>query len=206
MYFNKINQGLFLLLLSFTFIYATCRKHPIDCSNTIYNFELGIKAYPVLDSIHINDTIWVEINDSTILKDVQTGREINYEGATNLGAAIGFQKYSGSTSQFTISAADKFAFFVARGTNVLNTMPELYKEYFFTQESGRYVFKLAIIPKETGVFRFVFSNASGVVRKNDNCTKAFFTLNFKNTNQHFYLFPGGANTPPGGGAYYFKVY
>jgi hypothetical protein len=55
---------------------------------------MAIKASPDLDSIHINDTIWLEVNEPTILKDVQTGKDVNYSGAANLGSAIGFEKVS----------------------------------------------------------------------------------------------------------------
>lgn len=168
---------------------------------------MAIKASPDLDSIHINDTIWLEVNEPTILKDVQTGKDVNYNGATNLGSAIGFEKLSPTTGEFMTGVVDRFNFFLVKGINVTNVSPEIYKEYFFAEENGRYIFKLGVIPKEKGIFGLVFSNASSVIRKNDNCTKAFFTLNFKNTNQHYYLnpnFTGGPVAP--GGDYYFKVY
>jgi hypothetical protein len=44
-----------------------------------------------------------------------------------------------------------------------------------------------------------------VSRNNSNCERASFQIDFQQTDQHFYLYPGGAGTPPGGGAYYFKV-
>jgi len=207
MYSNKINTSLFLVLLSVTCIYATCRKHPLDCSRTVANFELGIKAYPNLDSIHLNDTIWVEVDEPTVLTDISTGKSIDYSGASNLGSAIWFEKVSPTTGQFITGVVDRFNFFLVKGINVTNTAPDIYKEYFFAEENGRYVFKVGVIPKEKGIFGLVFSNASSVIRKNDNCTKASFVLNFKNTNQHYYLNPnytGGPVAP--GGAYYFKVY
>ena len=80
------------------------------------------------------------------------------------------------------------------------------REFQFVQQNDRYLFKLGIIPKEVGVFGVGFSNAANVYRKNDACTKANFTINFKGTNQHYYLnpnFQGGP--PPTGGDYYFKV-
>lgn len=205
MYSKKRNTFLFLMLLSLTGIYSTCHKH-LDCRETFYNFEMGIKAYPDKDSVHVGDTIWLEVNEPTTLKDVQTGTMVDYSGAANLGTSIAFQEYTSTTGQFTISAVAKFKFFVVKGVNVINTSPDLYKEYFFVEENVRYIFRLGVIPTETGVFRLGFSNASSVVRKSDRCTKAFFSLNFKNTNQHFYFYPGGAGTPSGGGTYYFKVY
>jgi hypothetical protein len=50
-------------------------------------------------------------------------------------------------------------------------------------------------------------NAANVYREG-NCSKANFSINFKNTNQHLYFnevsFPG-VILPPGGGIYLFKV-
>lgn len=52
------------------------------------------------------------------------------------------------------------------------------------------------------------SNASNVFRKNNNCTKANFEINFKNTNQHLNLnkisFPD-VDLSEGGGVYLFRV-
>lgn len=194
------------MLLSLASIYATCRKH-LDCRETVYNFEMGIKAYPDRDSIHVGDTVWLEVDESTMQADVITGGTINFTGASNLGSAIGFKKLSSATNMFTIDAVQKLDFFLVKGKEVTNTLPSLYKEYFFAEENNRYIFKLGVVPKESGVFILVFSNATGVVRKSDNCTKASFILNFENTNQHHYLnpsFPGGTVAP--GGDYYFKVY
>jgi len=52
------------------------------------------------------------------------------------------------------------------------------------------------------------SNASNIYRKNDNCTKANFGINFTATNQHLYfneIVLPGVTLPAGGGIYLFKV-
>lgn len=204
MCFNKIHATLFLLFLAVISICSQCKD--LDCREQVFSFEIGIKAYPDKDSIRVNDTIWLEVNEQTTLKDLQTGSIIDFSGAANLGSAIGFKKYSSVTGQFTTDAVEKFNFYLIKGTEVPNRTPSLYKEYFFAEENG-YVFRLGVIPKETGTFVLVFSNATSVVRKRDNCTKASFVLNFKKTNQHYYLNPnfvGGPVAP--GGDYYFKVY
>ncbi len=185
---------------------STCKKK-LDCRESVYSFEIGIKAYPDKDSINVGDTVWLEVNETTVLTDGQTGRSIDYRGAANLGSAIGFQALSSVSGQFTVEAVQKFSFLLVQGVEVINRSPSLYKEYFFAEVNGRYIFKLGVIPRQSGVFSIVFSNAASVYQKNDNCTKANFTLNFKNTNQHYYLnpnFQGGP--PPVGGDYYFKVY
>lgn len=183
-----------------------CKKG-IGCSGSVYSFALGLKAYPDQDSLHIGDTIWLEVDALTTLTDLQTGQEIDYSGAANLGSAIAFQALSRETGQFTIDAVEKFNFILIYGREIGNRSPSLYKGYNFAEVNGRYVFKLGLIPKEKGIFGLIFSNADNVYRKTDNCTKASFGLTFKNTNQHYYLNPNFQGGPtPVGGDYYFKVY
>ncbi len=49
-----------------------------------------------------------------------------------------------------------------------------------------------------------------VLRNSDNCKKAYFTINFPNTHQHFYLNPyivtTHSNTTTPNSSYFFKVY
>lgn len=103
-----------------------------------------------------------------------------------------------------VDAADEFIYVLVEGTEK-NPIRPRYRESMDSQKNGRYFLKVGIMPKSKGTFSVVFGNAANVYRKNDKCTKANFTLNFKNTNQHYYLSPfyqGGAFV----GDYYFKVY
>lgn len=181
-----------------------CRKQ-IFCAETIYNFEIGIIARPNLETINLGDTIWLYIDESNLFKDMQTGQLITYGDAANLGSAIGFQKLD-STGQFNTKAANMFHFMPKVGIETRNVDSELFREYLFEEKNKRYIFKLGVVPKQSGTFRLVFSNAANVYRENDKCTKASFTLNFKETDQHYYLHPNFQGGPtPIGGDYYFKV-
>lgn len=201
---NKLFSGLILLLLAIPMLSLQCRKS-FGCADTVYNFEIGVKAYPDADSINVNDTIWLEINTPDILRDKLSNTLINYSGVENLGSGISFQKLD--NNNFTIKALNKFKLILLKGTKFDNTIdPDLFNEYLFDDRDGYIQFKLGVIALDTGIFRIVFSNAANVYRRNDKCTKAFFTINFTQTNQHYYLnpgFPGGP--PPVGGDYYFKV-
>lgn len=201
------NKYYFIAILFFSCIAIfgfQCKKN-IDCRGNVYNFEIGIEARPDKDSINIGDTIWLTIDEPTTLKDVQTGRIVEYSNAANLGSAIGFHKLS-ATNQFTLGAAEQFNFKVVFGTEINNADATYLREYSFAQINNHYLFKLGVIPKQTGTFRLFFSNASSVYRKNDKCTKANFTLNFKQTDQHYYLSPTYQGGNLVGGDYYFKVY
>ena len=192
----------FIALIS---IYAQCNKPRLDCASTKYSFELGIKAYPDKESINVGDTIWLEINELTILKDGFTGQMISYSGAANLGSFVGFSKLIDSVPKWIDAAAD-FSFKLIKGQAISNPRVELGREYNFIEEASRYKFLLGVIPKQKGVYSLVFSNASNVYRTTDKCTKAAFSINFKNTSQHYYLSPFYTGGAPVGGDYYFKVY
>lgn len=200
-----IKKVIIVLTIFFLLTKARCVKTPLDCANSKYSFELGIKAYPDKDSIDVGDTIWLEVNEPTTLKNSLTGQMINYSNTVNLGSAIGFQKAIFIPALNFIPAAEKFGFKLIEGVETRNTNPLLFKEFLFTASYNYYSFKLAVIPKDTGIFRIVFSNANNVYRKDDGCTKAFFEINFKGTAQHRYLIPGFADNTSKGGDYYFKV-
>jgi hypothetical protein len=195
-----IRSRILLIIVALSTIYATCKK---NCVTAAYTFKIGVKANPNLDSINIGDTIWLDINESTSLNNIPSGTLINFSNATNLGSNIGFQEVLSAT-QFR-NAANDFNFKVISGVETSNTNPQLFREYLFAEENNRYVFKLAVVPGVIGVYRLVFGNAANVSRNNSNCERASFQIDFKDTDQHVYLYPGGAGTPPGGGTYYFKV-
>jgi hypothetical protein len=192
---------LLTLLLNLNF---HCRKD-FSCDETKHSFEIGIRAYPNTEEINVNDTLWLEINTPDILRDKQTGTLIDYSGVENLGATISFQKLEGSA--FTGKAVNNFQRILLKGKEVTNDIdPALFREFVFEDENGNYQFKMAVVPKDTGVFRITFSNAANVYRKSDRCTKAYFTINFVQTNQHYFFYPdyhGSPDTPSG--TYYFQV-
>ena len=72
-----------------------------------------------------------------------------------------------------------------------------------------YVFKLGIVPQQSGIFGIGFSNANNVYRKSDKCTKANFQIILENTRHHYYLNPNinrsNFDTAKPNGSYYFKV-
>lgn len=201
---KQTNKIIAIVVIFFTCVQSTCKKNS-NCVDTKYSFEIGVKALPNLDSVNINDTIWLLIDEPVNLLDKISNSTIDYSNASNLGSAIGFQKVIFTPSLNFIPAIDKFNFKLIEGQETNNSNPLLYRNYLFAENNNRYTFKLGVIPKESGVFSFVFSNASNVYRKNNNCTKAFFEINFKETNQHRYLIPGYGGNTVKGGDYYFKV-
>lgn len=180
-----------------------CRKS-FGCAGTLYNFKLGVKAYPDTETVIADDTIWLEINEPTTLQDIRTGRDINWSNAANLGSVLSFHQLS-NQNEFTVKAADKFDFHLVNGTKLNSIDPSFEREYRFDEKNGYYLFKLGVIPKEKGTFRLFFSNAANVYLRNDRCSKSNFIINFRDTDQHYYLSPTYQGGNLVGGDYYFKV-
>jgi hypothetical protein len=168
---------------------------------------MGIKAIPDNDSINLGDTIWLDINEPATLTDAQSGKLIDYGGASNLGTAIGIAELI-SVNVTNTEGNSFFKFVLSSGSEVTRPDTNKFREYLFVEVNNRYVFKLGLIPQKRGVFKVFLSNAANVYRRNDRCSKANFTINFQDTDQHYYLnevsFPGvllsGSN-----GVYLFKV-
>lgn len=196
----------FLIVTSFYFysiLLSSCGKNRLGCATASYGFLIGVKAYPSKEIIKLGDTLWFEVNSATSLKDVSTGKIVDYSGSSNLGTAVGFGKV---ILNDVIASANSFDHKLLIGSEVNNSNTSQIREFLFAQSNNHYVFKLGVIPKEKGVFGVGFSNASNVYRNSDKCTKASFTINFENTPHHYHLNPlTGSDTTNNYGSYYFKV-
>jgi len=179
----------YCLFISYLGIWASCNKH-FDCRGSIYSFEAFYKAYPAEDSIRVNDTIWIEMNTPTRLKDLSYDRTVDYSGAANFGTVISYVEITGGDllNPGVIPAANDFENTIIDGSPVKPINLEQLREFQFKEENGMYLFKVGIVPRKTGLFMIGAENAANVYRKNDNCTKADFSMTFKDTNQHLYLY------------------
>lgn len=202
-----------LLITAMASTFSTCKKGGLGCTKTVYNFKINMQAYPDKDSIHINDTIWIELNSPTSLTDLRTNQLIDFSRATNLGSAITVVKFIGGSvsDPGAVYSANSFDYVLVVGNKIDNPSTEGVREYTFAEDNKMYHFKLGIIPKQYGIFSIGLSNAANVYRKSDKCTKAEFEINFNNTNQHLYYLQ---NNRPGyiitgselTSLYCFKVY
>ena len=186
---TKIFNGAVLIIINMAIFFINCTPK-FDCANTNYSFATNIKAYPDLDSIKVNDTIWLEYNTPTQLTDIVTNKIIDYSQAGNLGIGISYLELIGGNfnDPGAIPAANFFDNILVIGTSVQNSQTDQVREFLFTETSGAYQFKMGIVPKKKGLFSIGIGDAANVYRKNDACTKAFFSITFKDTNQHLYLY------------------
>ena len=185
--------------------FNTCKKNILGCTESSIIFNVDAKVYPDKDSINIGDTIYVEVNIPTTLDD-QNNTTVDYSKANNLGTVMGFVRLVNVSPIKLDDAVTDFSYFQISGKEIPSANSKLLKEYLFEESGGRYLFKLAIIPKSSGIFSFNLENAANVIRKGNSCPKATFNFLLKNTtDQHYYLYPGGTGVTPDGADYYFYV-
>ncbi|MBD3750706.1 MAG: hypothetical protein IE931_14560 [Sphingobacteriales bacterium] len=146
-----------------------------------------------MDSIETKDTLFLEIKIPFVLKDMNTNALIDYSESLNLGTTVSIDSLTGGSINIpgTAPAANSFNYLVFQGKKIENKVfPERMTEYLFDKDmyNSQYVFKLGIIPNKRGVFIIGVGNASGVYRKSDKCTKASYSINFHDTNQHLYYY------------------
>ncbi len=194
-----------LLLISGSSVFMTCNKIGLGCANSTYSFEIDARVYPDNDTVTIGDTIWIEINSSDTFTDQKTNEQVDFSNANNLGTDMGFDKLVNSSPIELEGAVDSFNFVLISGIEETSRNPSLIKNYLIIDNNNRYHFKLAIVPKSSGTFSFNLGNFTGVYRNDDPCPKADFYTKLIETNQHYYLYPGGSGVSPTGADYYFYV-
>jgi|CXWL01.1.fsa_nt_gi hypothetical protein len=179
-----------LAAVYFISTYASCNKG-VDCPVRTYSFSTDIRAYSDLDSISINDTIWLELKTPTRLTDIRSGVVVEYNNAVNLSTSINFFEFVGGSisNPGSIAAVNAFEYKLIFGVFLPDgTLPEQNRDYRFTEVNNEYRFKLGIVPKRVGIFSFSPSNSATVRRSNDRCSEAGFSITFANTNQHLYFY------------------
>jgi hypothetical protein len=192
-------RSLILIGIYFLSIYSSCNKS-IFCNQNTYSFLANFTASPAIDSIAINDTVWITMNESTQLQDLSTNNVVDFSNAANLSFVFGMRKVISAT--VFLPAADSFRYFVRKGVNVSAIKLDILREFKLVEEVGRYKLEVGFIPLKKGIYSVLIENSSNVYTRDKPCDKADFAVKFTNADQHFYL---GYNIY-GDGVYYFKVY
>lgn len=179
-----------ILFISISCTYAECRKGGIACRQVIYSFEAPFKVLPDIDSISINDTIWLTSAISVQLKDIMTNQVIDYSGAANLGTDLSYLEFTGGSfsDPGAMPAANSFENALIEGIPGKSSYPERTRDFKFVEVNKMYKLRIGIIPKKKGLFSIGPGDAGYVYREKDKCTKASFNLIFRDTDQHLYLY------------------
>ena len=195
-----------VIFIFMTTISATCRK---NCMDTNYSFAIYAQVYPDKDSIHVGDTLWLQINCPVDLQD-KNGKIVNYRGAQNLGTVVSLLNLlpngidSGAMDNFDIS-------FITGSDFNKSSDPFSNKVTVLDESQTSYELKMSFVAKKPGNYVLTISNASGVYTKYNKCSNAFFEIDFSSTNQHYYylsLWRPELTLDEQGKTkvYYFKVY
>lgn len=179
-----------LIVIAMANTFSTCKKGGPGCVHPVYYFKTGVQAYPDQDSIRIGDTIWITAHFSKKLIETNSHDTVEFSGATNLGSDLSFDIFRGGSisDPGTNYAANDFNYSLVIGSPANNPFTDRIKEYLFKENDNTYDFKLGIIPKFSGTYAVAIGDAQGVARKSDKCSKAYFEIDFENTNQHLYLY------------------
>ncbi len=193
-YFNNmvINSKIILIVVIIfaTTISSTCKKKFICADSNTYTFINNYaKAYPDKDSIQIGDTLWIQINMPTILKDITTNTMTDFSNAVSVGNTFGVGLFTGGSESDpgVTGAVNKFDYLVAKGQLIDNSILNERIQFQFSKANDSFFLKVGAIPKMTGIYYLAISDDAGVHRKGDPCTKAAFEFQFANTDQHFYF-------------------
>lgn len=211
---TSISRVLILVILSFITIFSTCKKGGLCGDNNTYTFENNYAtASPNNDSVLIGDTIWIEINIPSKLRDINTNQIVDFSNAVSIGNSFGVGEFIGGSisDPGTIGAVNNFSYITIKGHLINDNILNERIQFSFNKINDSFYLKVGVIPKITGAYYVGISDDAGVYRKNDVCTKATFDFQFANTNQHLYLYQ---NNRPGyiisdyekAHLYCFKVY
>lgn len=147
-------------------------------------------ARPDVDSLNVNDTLWLELDVLTSLRDDISGRVIDYSNASNLSTVIQVGRFIGGSilDPGVVDANNEFEYAIAKGSAFQNNYPGVIVEIKPFESNGHYLIKCGIIPKTRAIYGLAIGNAANVYRKNEKCDKAGFSFKFGNTNQHLYFY------------------
>jgi len=176
-----------LIFIYVAAVFATCKK---NCTQRNYSFTVNMTATPDVDSIHRNDTIWLQMNVSGNLVDNLSGSTVNYSNAENLSTVIQVGKFIGGniSSPGVVDADNEFQYQIITGTEIQNNYPGVITEVKPAKNNGKYILKIAVVPKNIGIFGLSISNAANVFQQGNTCEKASFEFIFGNTSQHLYFY------------------
>lgn len=164
---------------------------PKTCIESNYLFAVNSYISPDKDSIKVGDTIYITSSFHTKLIDQNSGSEINYTGAKNLGSTLGIGKLMTSNAIPTDAVFD-FNYISIKGS-VYNdrsiASPDGVQQLKYQEINDNYELKIGLIAKTKGVYGLGLGNGLSVGRSNSkNCEKASFNISINNTDQHFYLY------------------
>lgn len=140
-------------------ISCSCGKEKIIRYETWVNFLYPVTITPGTDSINVGDTLWIEVNLPDSIYDNTNKRKFylpnfHFQSYMSVEKLIDYTKNYGDQQY----AASKFNTFNEVGS--ISVGGAFAMDFIPLYQSNHYIFKGAIIPKDTGVYCLVFTNLS----------------------------------------------
>ncbi len=174
---TRIIYAFFLFLLLGLLSSSSCEKQEKKCSHD-YKFEEPITIYLAKDTIHIDDSFYIEVNTPTNMHDLTDGKYIELKDhgiITHLHFYKILQEdnnreidpeHPGYNGAISPNANDKFVFSSRKGKWTLIGNHGAKIEY--DTLNGNFIHKTVVIAKDTGLFYLRFFDAIGYYVYSDN--------------------------------------
>lgn len=179
--------------------------------NPTYSFNVPAHFTPEQDSIRVGDTLYLVSEFPSTMIPVGGQEAVVYTNSTGISNTLGVLELTPNKN--TLDAVYSFDYFNVDGM-IYNSKeiptPDRVQQLQYKEVGEKYILKIGIIPKKSGVFSLIIgSGLSNGRNTGDKCTKATFATVLKNTNYHQYLYEswwGEPVSPEPDYRYLFKVY
>ena len=184
-----------------------CHK---PCTLPNYDFSVSDFFSPEKDSVTVGDTLWLISNISNVQVDINSGAQVDFSGAENLGFNLVVSDISKFRSQR--GAVDSFDYTKRHGDIYTHpsSNPQGIKQLSFEKTMASYMLEVGLIAKKKGSYLLTVPDNPYVFRQDmPKCGTAAFAILNSNANKHLYLFEnywGKLNQYDSTHSYCFKVY
>lgn len=197
-----------LFIVSFSFLFATCKKHKGECIGNAYSLKEKWNILPEKDSINVGDTLIFTSTFSNRPYDFNSSTNVDFSGSALVGTSFFIRSINGFNN--LKDAVDSFDFFTISGKLEQNSSaPKRTKDIFWLEENNMYKIKFGMIAKKRGDYSFVSPNATGKLNKQNTCESGAGIIlnnsNIKNNAYLFYPYYGGPFIPLDDSAHLFCI-
>lgn len=185
--FKKQCKYIFVLIITFPFLFATCKKDNGECIRNSYSFKEKWIISPQRDSIAIGDTILFSSKISTHPFDYNTNAQIDFSNNALIGTSLSIRSIKGYNN--VKDAVDSFSLFTVDGRfNYNMSLPGRILDIYWLAVNEFYEIKIGIIAKKKGDYSITLSDALGKLNNNNSCESgAGIILANNNNNNNAYL-------------------
>lgn len=156
--------------------------HP-NCYLGKYNLVKGSALfYPQTDSLHVGDTLWMNIKIPITLKSAVDSSLVNISGASGMATDVLVTILAKPNT--SIGALDSFSRVSQTGSFAINnSAPDASLVIQFTEQAGSFVFTLGWIPLKSGIYAII---PHDIFRGEKKCFTASIQIQVENADQHLH--------------------